>query len=233
MDFLQPIDKRLNSKASRFVNLLQLIQGYYEMAGLPVEAFDNPSVPHFSALFEDRQIQLVNALEAQVSIIEDHLRQYKDLDDSVMIILAFLRKMNWTTPPELMSIVDAHDYLAIYSRFNYMLFLSPNHFRLTSYTLEDLYCRPPLELFRRPATIESILVKRLLKVSDGREHKIIMNDDIPPHAISEAFSRERRQGVVRAKGYAPVFLNDESIGFLSANFGQSLSSRAMPQPASS
>lgn len=231
MDSLHLAGPELTSNTRRFKELVEILCAHLKSAGIHAVPYSNPSVQYFGALSLDRQAQLIMALDIQRAVFAAHLLEYKNLNDSLRLTFDFLRAMNWTTDSGLVSLAESDDHIVVYSRANHPVFISPDHFHYTSYTLEDFYCRHPLDLFRRPETIERILIKRLMLISQGQKPQIISNADIPPHTIEEAHSTQKRQGLVHSKVYASVFKGSEYLGYLSVNRGLPVGHKTVPQPA--
>ena len=216
----------------RFRNLACSLSALCLRGEIGVRPWSDPGVPYFAALERSHQEALVRSFAIQVQIYDRFLSSNSGLLDSWGIVKEFLRELGQTTAPDLGGFVGANDYLAVYDLGPRIILMGPNHLQHTSYTLEDLYCRSWMELFRRDEKIEKLLFERLLAFVQGKRTHTISNEDIPPHLIVESSSADCHSVTVESKAYSPLFHNEKPCGLLVINHGVRPASRFLPRPPS-
>jgi hypothetical protein len=216
MQTAQTIHERTPQQA-RFAELAVKYCELLNDEDIPAAPFRDPAVPYFSSLNGNHQTVLLKCLEAQLRVARNVVHGRGSLLDTWGIIWAFLTEMNFTAANDLIRFISPDDFVAIYNQHQMMLFLSPNHLNLVSYSLEDLYCRSWLQTFRRDPRVERVLIERAISFSHGRRTDTQSNEDIPPHLLTETDSPRMRMAMVRSRAYSPLFQNGVPVGFLSVN----------------
>jgi hypothetical protein len=203
----------------RFRDLSQVLCEQLRLANIKAVPWRDSELPHFAKLSTFRQAVLLKCFEAQIHIFHTHLKYDRGLSDAWSLTESFLQEMRLTPSPDLIHFLDPEDYIAVYDQNQTMIFLTPNHFNITSYSLEDFYCRVWIEMFRRDEQIEKILWERIVPFAMRKQTKTVSNEDIPPHFLYEVSSPEKWSGTCQSKAYSPIFQNDSPVGFISINQG--------------
>ncbi|MGZ3658834.1 MAG: hypothetical protein ACXVCK_02010 [Bdellovibrionota bacterium] len=220
----------LPNHQARFRSLAPRICDLLFLEGIEAMPWHDPQLPFFSAMDSARRTALLHSLEAQLEAFERCRAQGESLDNPWASLAIFLELMNLQMAPDLAQFAGPDDYVAVYDRFQGMIFLSPNHLRGITYSLEDLYCRLWISLFRRDQKIEKILMERVFPFAHDQRMHTMSNEDIPPHIISETQSPGLRAVTVESKVYSPLFQKGSPAGFLSVNHAVRPVSRFLPKP---
>lgn len=176
----------------------------------------------------DRQRDLLRFLGIQADLLTSLSREGHDLVRCTsQMTLSFLTRAGFGWADDLLSALEDDDYVAAYNPQQQMIFLTPNHLCLMSHTLEDLHCRPWLELVERNEMITKILVMRAIEFGQGMHRKTLWNSDVPPHFLSEVGSPGSRVATCRSKFYSPIFKDGKPCGFLAANRSLPIASRLL------
>jgi len=218
------------TRNERYAILAKRISDLVVIDGIVARPWKDPSLPYFTKLSESAQEDLLHYLEIQGDVIARVSHGGHDLLKSCRrLALGFLKDSGLEPASDLLDHLEDDDYLAAYNHKQQMIFLSPNHLRLTSYSIEDLLCRPWPVLFRRNEMIEKILISRAIEFGRGLRTQTLVNSDIPPHFLTEVESTEVRSVTVQSKLYSPLFRDGQSAGFVSVNRSMPSISRAMPK----
>lgn len=113
-------------------------------------------------------------------------------------------------------LITETDIIEIYDSEGKVVFATPVYFDLTSYTMEDLYCRPWTELWGRDPKITEALYAKVGEVLDPTNEKTIPIV-IPEHEVYETSSYEKRRAIVKPKLFSPVRDRLGQRGFISVN----------------
>ncbi|MGE3260579.1 MAG: hypothetical protein AB7K68_02260 [Bacteriovoracia bacterium] len=215
----------------RFLELAQYYCDLLSREGIPALPWQDSSLPHFNRLEGNRQIALLKCLESQINVVSEALQNRGSLLDSWSLIWSFLKEMNFVPSSDLLNHITPDDYIAVYNLQHSMLFLSPNHLKLMSYSLEDLYCRSWMEIFTRDERITKVLMERAISFGQGKRRQTLSNEDVPPHFLAENQSPGMRIATCRSKAYSPIFQNGVPVGYISVNQTTASVSRVMPRPS--
>ncbi|MGZ3693216.1 MAG: hypothetical protein ACXWQO_03360 [Bdellovibrionota bacterium] len=221
-----------SAKSANHQRFIELAAHYCELLqreGIPAVAWHNPELVHFNSLDGLKQSILLKSLESQINIVSAAIANHISLMDSWSLIWAFLKEMNFTPSPDIANHLAPDDYIAVYGS-QMMIFLTPNHLQLMTYSLEDLYCRSWIELFRRDERIERVLMERAVSFFQGNRTQTLSNEDIPTHLLAETLSPGFRVATCRSKVYSPLFQNGVPVAFMSVNQAATTTSRIIPRP---
>jgi hypothetical protein len=215
----------------RFFELASLYCEILESEGIKAKPYRDANLPYFSKFTSVQKKSLLQSLESQIQVVTECLRGGGNLLDSWSLIWEFLKELKLAPAPDLLNHVTPDDYIAVYNQHGGMIFLTPNHLKLMSYSLEDLYCRSWLDIVRRDSRIEKILFDRVMDFVQGKRTQTLSNEDIPPHYLEESDSPDMRTATCRPKIYSPIFRDGKPAGFISVNQTIASISRLMPRPS--
>lgn len=210
----------MNTQIDRIQNFRELSENIRKWAALKcitIQPFRDKGLSTFQGLPFEQQDAVLRHLKA----LEIALWKATGLDTSLLETVSVtsraLQEMGYTLAPEIIFQLEDSDSIIAYNKFQQMIFVSPNNFLLTSYSLEELYCRRWMDLFRRHDMISQVLIERATRLASSRPREPIMNTDIPPHSLIEVETDEKRAFICNSKFYAPIFLGNEPHGFIAVN----------------
>lgn len=212
-----PLENPQNNK-SRFREITLKICEILATEGIRARPWNAEDLPYFSRFSPENRLALLHYLEIYLVVIEEISRARGSLLNSCRRqTTRFLELAGLSPTPDLVDHLVDGDFLAAYSREQQMIFVSPNHLQHMSYSIEDLYCRPWVTMFRRQERFEKTLLTRAFEFLSGQRRSTLSNLDIPPHVVTEIDSEERRTATVQSRLYSPLFNDDLVVGFISIN----------------
>lgn len=134
---------------NEFAALANKTVEYAIIAGSRLIPFSSPSMPFFNKLNHIDKLKVISELKSFNEICEQILSEGKALTDAKAMTWYALRKFNLHFPSDLFDFINDENVIEIYNRDNIQIFRNFNFFDVTSYTLEDLLCRPWVDLFSR------------------------------------------------------------------------------------
>ena len=119
------------------------------LAGSRLSAYASETLPHFSNLTLQMQVEVLRRLRFFNDVCQQVLADGKSLKDSATFIWYALRSLNFIFPSNLFQFIRNGHVIEVYDLNNIQIFRNFKFFDLTSYTLEDLLCRSWTDLFIR------------------------------------------------------------------------------------
>ena len=107
------------------------------------------SLPHFGALSLAEQQEAVMKLAQYVSICQDVVASGGSLRSTRTFVWRAFREFGWTPSSKLFEAMGEDHVVEIYDLNNIQLFRNFRFFEFCSYTLEDIFTRPWMQLFQR------------------------------------------------------------------------------------
>jgi len=171
-----------------FAQMTRATVEYAEMANCKLTALSAPDLPHFSKLPHSEKIRVLQSLKVFNEICREVLSDGKSLGDSPTFIWYGLKKLELRFSSDLFEYITNQNIVELYNRDNVQIFRNFDFFRVTSYTLEDLLCRPWVELFARvnPEHTQSLIdtcskfysreLNEVVPLSHVGVHRIIETD---------------------------------------------------------
>lgn len=117
--------------------------------GKNVEPFLSPTIPYFDILTFEKKEQVLERLRLFNNVCSAVLASRGDLNNPRVMLWHALQVLELTFPSDLFNYVSDEKIVEIYDRENIQIFRNLRFFDFTSYTLEDLFCRPWVDLFSR------------------------------------------------------------------------------------
>lgn len=163
-----------------------------EDEGLAVRPYAYPSLSFFQQLDEGDQKRISEGLRDYILTAKAVRGEGQSLKNSALLARKALKSFGLTASPEFeRRLQDFPGVIEFYAPSGHQLFRTFNYFEMTSYTLEDIYCRAWSTLYERPEEITRKIfedVDSLLKKGDSNEVVLV-----GPHIIKERVSLERLQ----------------------------------------
>ena len=132
-----------------FTSLAKQTVLFAKMADCKLTAFSGPNLPFFSKLSVLEQRKAITRLEIYNQICAEVLADGKSLKDSTALTWYALKKFNMIFSSDLFQYITNDNVIEVYDRDNVQIFRNFHFFDVSSYTLEDLICRPWTDLFLR------------------------------------------------------------------------------------
>lgn len=200
-----------------FTYLSESLARFGQQDGLPIIPYYNEDLPFFSALSAQRQRHVLWQLQTMVGIAETLSAEKAKINSSPSFTRAFLTNMGYRVPDKFWAILTDQDVVDIYSDDHILMFASLKFFEYLSYSLEDFYCRPWMELFGRDLVTNEKLFSLAMEMIDGRHDDVVPTDYIPLHVMVEMASDKKQRFIVQPRMYAPLYKDQERMGYVCVN----------------
>jgi hypothetical protein len=209
--------------AARNARFITAIERLYEMArreDLKIERLHNPSLPYFTSLSEADQLLALEKIEAMVHCATEITDNNLSLRSSPLFTKSYLKHMGYRVPDELWDKIDELDVIDVYGLDNRMKFACLRFLESLSYSLEELYCRHWMELYRRDrqdvvATLSTTIEEIFLGHHDG----IVDMRGVPMHIVVEIDSCQKLQLIDRPKYFSPIFEKGHVVALMCVHRG--------------
>jgi PAS domain-containing protein len=182
-------------------------------SGIEIDALAGESLPFFSKLSPQKKETVIFALQALFEACEDMQASDASLTRNRSIAWRVMNTIGFKPQSDVFGMLEESDIIEIYDADFQIVFATPAFFQLTSYTLEDLYCRPWTELWYREPEIHSYIHSKVMEtVLTERPQTVVV--DVPVHKVQEICSHEGRRANARTKLFSAIEDNDRRRGFL-------------------
>lgn len=127
----------------RFRDLISRMSQLLLTDGIAVRPVRDPGLSFFAGLSAESREDMLRHFEIFLLIVSQAFREgLPSAQATRRLSQDFLREAGVQPAPDFLEHLENDDYLAAYNHRQQIIFLTPNHFRLMSYSIEDLYCRP-------------------------------------------------------------------------------------------
>lgn len=197
----------------RFHALSEQLSGLIEREGWGVLPYKMLSLPFFRQLTTDQKQLVVRQLADYISICERVQADGLSIKNSLFLVKKALQHYSVHVHDDVMKLIQDRYVVEFYNMNHLQMFRTFNFFEFTSYTIEDIYCRPWYSLFDRdPHITEKLLSEGMpLLMSDFRGPSHL---NVPAHYLTERDSLEGLMMLVKSTWVAPLFKGNEKIGFV-------------------
>ena len=137
------------SLVHEFISLAEQTVAFANLANCQLRALAGPHLPFFKNLDEKNQIEILRSLKTYNEICAETLANGDSLTDSKSFVWQALKKLGLRFSSDMFNFIQQENVIEIYDMNNVQIFRNFNFFGFTSYALEDLLCRPWVELFHR------------------------------------------------------------------------------------
>lgn len=173
----------------------------------------SPGLVHFRALSEQDQMGVITKLATTLGACEEMIAGGLNPRQSGPLAWRVLLRMGYQIQSDAFGTYVDGDVIEVYNSQNRQVFASLNLLETSSYSLEDLYCRPWIELWQRDDTITQTLFEKATYVMSGA-CRFTLTLEIPFHQVEERFSAKSVKAIVRPKIFSPVTDEYGEVGFI-------------------
>lgn len=182
---------------------------------VPIRPYVLSSLPHFGALSLAEQQEAVMKLAQYVSICQDVVASGGSLRSTRTFVWRAFRTFGWTPNSKFFETMSEDHVVEIYDLNNIQIFRNFKFFEFCSYTLEDIFTRPWMQLFQRKSQSQTdrllAFVARLLQ---SRTHDTVF-PDVGVQNTREVDSELRYKVDLEVESMALLFdSNDEPTAFI-------------------
>lgn len=155
--------------SNQFKRLSEEVCIFVEDEGLSVRPYGHEILPYFNQLTEEAMEAAVVQLTDYLNICNSVYKEGRRLKDSEFFVHKALQYYNFECSPALSEYLKNPKYIAeFYSLGNLQFFRTLNYFEVTSYTIEDIYCRQWMHLYQRDEAVGAKIYDVVMKMVEGQ-----------------------------------------------------------------
>lgn len=168
---------------------------------------------HFLALPPAMRQKLLERWLICVGAAEDVVAASGAASDDRVFLWSICKRMHLRPVSDVLAYVENGDVIEIYDLDHLQIFRNFAFFSLSSYTIEDLLCRPIEHLIARPEDLQGRVFDVALGILSGKLRGT-QHLDFGVHAIDEIDSTRRNRSMVEHKLFSPLFGKDGAVAAL-------------------
>ncbi len=201
--------------AKQFKFLSEELSALIEKEGWVVRPYQSESLPFFHALSEEMKHAACDELAEYLTICRLTQSSGNSIADARFLVRQAREHHGFYYHEDVDKVIEKGDVVEFYRTNHLQIFRTFSFFEYTSYTIEDIYCRPWFALYERDASVTEKMLAMGEPVFTGKQLTPI-SVDLGHHLITERASLERLQLRNVANWVAaPLFKGDEQVGYVS------------------
>ncbi len=216
--WLEPLESHAETAVERFVASTRRLAKILNNDGIPSIPFTEPSVPLFTALSDIEKRHALWRIKFMIELCEKVQGKGDYVNRSAITTQAFLEQSGFTSSPDLIEQLEEDDNVDIFNSSHQLIFASLRTFGLVSFTLEQFFSRPWMDLLSRDHYgVHEKLYQLTQDILAGKHINTVSTTFVTDHICRELTSLEKRSFIVFPRFFAPVFEGDQVVGYLCTN----------------
>ncbi|MBV2168475.1 MAG: hypothetical protein KUL82_07190 [Bdellovibrio sp.] len=209
----------IHSLVSEFRSLCEELSSYIEQEGLSVRPYSSENLPYFLQLPQQTQEEVTDQLHDYLSICKNVYKDGHQLKETSFFIRKALEYYQFDHDPKLFEYIEHPRHIAeFYNLRSTQFFRTLNFFEVTSYTIEDIYCRKWVDLYERDEEITQMMYEKVMDLVRGRSKgNIFVSRE---HVVKERVSLERLELEIRGLHISTLHKNGELVALASVINGR-------------
>lgn len=199
--------------AQKFITLSKQLSFLVEQEGWVVRPYQNESLPFFSVLAEEQKIATCDELTDYLKICTQTQAAGHHISDARFLVNEAREHHGFYFHEDVNKLIEKGDVVEFYKTNHMQIFRTFNYFEFTSYTIEDIYCRPWFSLYERDKEITEKILTLAAPVFNGQQLTPLFLD-VGVHLITERASLERLQLRNKANWIAPLYKDEDLVGYV-------------------
>lgn len=203
-----------------------------KQSDVSMRPYDSAATPWFSQLTDQGKALVIEKIEANIAVYTELFEQGHSLRDSKKLMWQSLKSSRLTFRSDLFDFFNEGDVIEVYDKNNIQVFCNLDFYDYCSYTIEDIYCRPWVELFIREDndSLEN-LIPVLNGFYDGTINDTVSMDHLGVHSVIEKDSAFKNHFNMQIKYLSPIFDEDtkQPYGFVAVEAAE-ITKTLEPQP---
>ncbi|RYZ90418.1 MAG: hypothetical protein EOP06_07950 [Proteobacteria bacterium] len=184
---------------------LERLSGLCASIGINRPAYLSKELPHFEKLNSEARSAAVTSIQFFLQICEEATASGEELMDTKRLTWRALRHFGFVPSEDLFSTMTKETIVEVYNTDHIQVFRNFEFFKFCSYTLEDTFCRPWPELFRRPDPfIAKAIQDRLTEVLNTGSRSLTASR-IPAHVVEEIDSLRLNRMMLEICDFAALY----------------------------
>lgn len=166
------------------------LSGFLEEEGMAVRPFAHPTMTYFQQLSATDKELTLNSLRDYLSVCRLVRNSGQSLKNNAVFVEIALRYFGLTPHPEFKKQLAAgQGVVEFYTLAGHQFFRTFSYFEMTSYTLEDIYCRSWNILYERPEELNRQMFEDIERFVIQADPLAVLT--VGSHVIQERLSLER------------------------------------------
>lgn len=196
-----------------FKSLCEELSHLIEQEGWVVRPYQNENVPFFKSLPEEMKSPVCAELSEYLKICKRSQAAGHSITDARLLIREAQDHHGFYFDEDLHKVIEKGDVVEFYKLNHMQIFRTFSYFEYTSYTIEDVYCRPWYSLYERDEKITEKILQMAEPVFLG-EQRTPLFLDVGSHLISERSSLEKLKLRNKANWIAALYKDKKQIGYV-------------------
>jgi PAS domain-containing protein len=198
------------NSVSKFRELALKLSEIGNANGVVIRPFKLSALPLFSKLSPAHQQSAVDQLSLYVAICEDVMASAGSLASSRTFVWRAFSALGFVPDSNLFNLIGDDDVVEIYNMENIQIFRNLRFFEFCSYTLEELFSKPWMELFvREDPEITKQLINLLVTLAETKNPRPV-STNVGPHFTREVGSESCFRVELEVKHVTVLFSDDGS-----------------------
>lgn len=220
---ISDLDSKLKALFIEYADSLSII-GKNE--GVCIAPYSSSNLVHFDVLQIQEKQKVVEGLKNYLEICQQTILSGHSVKNSKQLTWNALKKFKLRPHLTLFDHLNDGQVIEFYSSENIQIFRNFVFFELCSYTLEDVYCRPWFELYKRDDSVTAEILKEFEFIFKGQSETIV-SSKTPKHYLFESSSFYSNTVEMQVDFCAPLYSDSknekhlivaESCRLISSNF---------------
>lgn len=187
-------------KTTQFRQYAEELSALIEQHGYAVRPYNNPVLPHFYGLSEEDQDSAIHRIAEYLEVCRS-IYGRSGLTDTEIVQKVF-EFYGYEYNDQILDMIKTPGHiLEIYLPNHIQVFRSFDFYQLTSYTIEDVYCRRWMDLYLRDERITAKIFESAEKVFHGIEALQFLAEK---HLLKERATLERLDVLVHSMFLTPL-----------------------------
>lgn len=172
---------------------------------ITIYPYHDPKLIYFSKLPIAQRNLILQQLEIYLQICKKIVAELGTNFDFGQSIWIALKEFGFTPSSDLFQYLTNDRIIEIHNLEGQQVYRNLYFFKFCSYTLEELYSLPWVDLFWRPEVNAKQMVDFVFKMSQSTNKKTIQITDIDPHQTLETQSKFKMRLFYKPLYYSPLF----------------------------
>lgn len=211
MQFQSNLIRNTNELNKKFIEYSLQISEFASLQKIKITPFNNFELPIFNNLPECNQFTIVSNLEVYRNICEKITLELGSNSDFSQSIWIALKSLELVPSSDLFNYLKVNRIVEIHNLDGQQMFRNLYFFKFCSYTLEELYCIPWIELFDRPPENTKQMIDFVHKMSKVKLNQTHVITEIDPHITIESKSKYKMCLNYKPLYYSPLFSKDGEV----------------------
>lgn len=200
-------------QTARFKALAEEMSALLNSLGTSTKPYLDPAVPHCRRAAPAVRARGIEYLEANLRILRECLAAGENPRESARFVWRGLQMLKLTPEGDIFDRIENDDVVEVYALDSVQIFRNIRFFEISTFTIEDILCRPWYHLTRRPWRIFLATFRQALRM---RRKKITRTESwsVPAHLMDEVDTEGKIRYDFLFKYRSPVRRDGDIVGII-------------------